>query len=117
MGEPRELFRKIRRQGGFRAGLEWVGQDLEETFSPGAEGGARMFFGPIASLQLLRDRLTLVAGPSLGLEGMIRDWEITQGEDDAVGQKQWKRGTQRWVSVLTIRVSMYLSRERLVSFC
>ncbi len=57
------------------------------------------------------------AGPSLGLEGMIRDWEITQGEDDAVGQKQWKRGTQRWVSVLTIRVSMYLSRERLVSFC
>ncbi len=53
--------------GPFRAGVEWVGQDLEETFSPGAEGGARMFFGPIASLQLLRDRLTLVAGPALGL--------------------------------------------------
>jgi len=53
--------------GTFRAGLEWVGQDLEETFSPGAEGGARMFFGPIASLQLLRNQLTLVAGPSLGL--------------------------------------------------
>jgi hypothetical protein len=57
------------------------------------------------------------AGPSLGLEGLIRDWEITEGEDDAIGQKQWRRGTQRWVSVLTIRVSMYLARERLVSFC
>ncbi|MGD0462165.1 MAG: hypothetical protein ABSB74_06730 [Tepidisphaeraceae bacterium] len=57
------------------------------------------------------------AGPSLGLEGLIRDWEITQGEDDAVGQKQWRRGTQRWVSVLSIRVSMYLARERLVSLC
>jgi hypothetical protein len=50
----------------FRAGLEWVGQDLEETFSPGAEGGARMFFGPIASMQFWRDRISVVAGPSIG---------------------------------------------------
>jgi hypothetical protein len=57
------------------------------------------------------------AGPSLGFEGMIRQWEITQGEDDSIGQKQWRRGTQRWVSVLSIRVSMYLARERLASFC
>jgi hypothetical protein len=53
--------------GGFRAGVEWVGQDLEETFSPGAEGGARMFFGPMASEQLLDNRLTLALGPALGL--------------------------------------------------
>ena len=53
--------------GGFRAGLEYVGQDLEESFTPGAEGGARHFLGPIASLQLLSDRLTLVGGPSIGL--------------------------------------------------
>lgn len=52
--------------GGFRAGFEWVGEDLEETFSPTAEGGARMFAGPVASLQLFRDRLTLVGGPGLG---------------------------------------------------
>lgn len=52
--------------GAFRAGAEWVGQDLEEAFTPGAEGGARMFVGPIASLQLLQDRLTLVAGPAIG---------------------------------------------------
>jgi hypothetical protein len=50
----------------FRLGAEWVGQDLEETFSPGAEGGARMFFGPIASIQFWRNRITLVAGPSIG---------------------------------------------------
>ena len=53
--------------GWFRAGVEWVGQDLEETFDDGAEGGARHFIGPTAALQLLQDRLTIVAGPSVGL--------------------------------------------------
>jgi hypothetical protein len=53
--------------GGLRGGVEYVGQDLEEAFTPGAEGGARHFLGPIASLQLLGDRLSLVAGPSVGL--------------------------------------------------
>jgi hypothetical protein len=61
-----DLGATYRIAGGFRAGLEWVGQDLEETFSPGAEGGARMFIGPIASYQLLRERLSIVAGPALG---------------------------------------------------
>ncbi len=62
-----DLGATYRLVGDFRAGIEWVGQDLEETFSPGAEGGARMFFGPIASYQFLRGRLTLVGGPALGL--------------------------------------------------
>jgi hypothetical protein len=53
--------------GGFRLGAEYVGQDLEESLDPGAEGGARHFIGPVASLQLLRDRLSIVAGPSFGL--------------------------------------------------
>jgi hypothetical protein len=53
--------------GAFRAGVEYVGQDIEESFSPGAEDGARHFIGPIASLQLLEQRLTLVAGPSVGI--------------------------------------------------
>jgi hypothetical protein len=61
-----DLGASCRFAGPFRAGVEWVGQDLEETFSPGAEGGARMFFGPTASLQLLGNRLTIVAGPSVG---------------------------------------------------
>ena len=49
--------------GAFRAGVEYVGQDLEESFSAGAEGGARHFVGPIASMQLLDNRFTVVAGP------------------------------------------------------
>jgi hypothetical protein len=53
--------------GAFRAGVEWVGQDLEEVFKDAAEGGARQFVGPTASVQLLHDRMTLVAGPSVGL--------------------------------------------------
>jgi hypothetical protein len=62
---------------------------------------------------------TLVAlaksGPTLGFDGLVRGWEITQGDDDALGQKQWRRGTQRWVSVLTICVSLYVPREKLIS--
>lgn len=62
---------------------------------------------------------TLIAlaksGPTLGYDGLIRDWEITEGDDDAIGQKQWRRGTQRWVSALTIRVNMYIGRDRLIS--
>jgi hypothetical protein len=54
----------------FRAGVEYVGQDLEETFDAGAEGGARHFVGPTASAQLLRDRLTISAGPSFGLSDL-----------------------------------------------
>jgi hypothetical protein len=53
--------------GEFRAGVEYVGQDLEEAFDAGAEGGARHFVGPTASVQLLQDRLTIVGGPSIGL--------------------------------------------------
>jgi hypothetical protein len=53
-----------------RIGVEYVGQDLEESFSPGAEGGARHFLGPIASMQLLDQRMTIVAGPSLGLSSL-----------------------------------------------
>ncbi len=60
--------------GDFRAGIEYVGQDLEEAFTPGAEGGARHFLGPIASLQLLGNRLSLVAGPSVGLTARSPDF-------------------------------------------
>jgi hypothetical protein len=59
--------------GRFRAGIEYVGQDVEETFNAGAEGGSRHFVGPIASLQLLNDRLSLVAGPSIGLTSRSPD--------------------------------------------
>jgi hypothetical protein len=62
---------------------------------------------------------TLIAlakvGSALGLDGLVRDWQITQGEDDALGQKQWRRGTQRWVSILTIHVNMFVTREHLTS--
>jgi hypothetical protein len=53
--------------GPLRAGVEYVGQDLEESFSNAAEHGARHLLGPIASVQLLDSRFTLVAGPSVGL--------------------------------------------------
>ena len=53
--------------GGFRLGAEYVGQDLEEVGDAEAEGGVRHFLGPTASLQVLRDRLSIVAGPSFGL--------------------------------------------------
>jgi hypothetical protein len=65
-----QLGASYRVAGAFRLGAEYVGQDLEESFTAGAEGGARHFVGPTASLQLLRDRLTMVAGPSVGLSAL-----------------------------------------------
>jgi hypothetical protein len=57
----------VRVVGGFRLGAEYVVQDLEEAGASEAEGGVRHFLGPTASLQILRDRLSIVAGPSFGL--------------------------------------------------
>jgi hypothetical protein len=61
------------------------------------------------------------AGPALGLDGLVREWEILQGDEDAVGhrrgeafRKVWRRETNRWISAMTIRVSMFIGRERLV---
>jgi hypothetical protein len=65
-----QLGASYRVAGGFRMGAEYVGQDLEESFSAAAEGGARHFIGPTASMQLLSNRLTMVAGPSVGLSAL-----------------------------------------------
>jgi hypothetical protein len=65
--------------GSFRAGVEYVGQDLEETFADASEGGPRHFLGPIASLQLLHERLTLVAGPSIGLSRISPEFVARAG--------------------------------------
>jgi hypothetical protein len=54
--------------GPLRAGVEWVGQDLEGAIEPDeAEGGLRHFAGPTASFELLERRLTVVGGPAFGL--------------------------------------------------
>jgi hypothetical protein len=58
----------------FRLGIEYVGQDLEESVIAGAEGGARHFIGPTASLQLLGERLSIVAGASAGLSWASPDF-------------------------------------------
>jgi hypothetical protein len=48
-----------------RAGVEYVGQDLEEAVADAAEGGARHIAGPIVSAAFLDERLSLVAGPAV----------------------------------------------------
>ena len=48
-----------------RAGVEYVGQDLEEVVADAAEGGARHIAGPIVSASFLDERLSLVAGPAV----------------------------------------------------
>jgi hypothetical protein len=60
--------------GPFRAGLEYVGQDLEETFSAAAEGGARHLVGPVASVHVWSDRLSVVSGPAVGLTSRSPDF-------------------------------------------
>lgn len=53
--------------GPMRLGVEYVGQDLEESLGDAAEGGARHFVGPTASVVAMGDRLSIVGGPSVGL--------------------------------------------------
>ena len=69
-----DLNASYRIAGHFRAGLEYVGQDLEETFSPGAEGGPRHFMGPVASIQLWNERVTVIGGPAVGLSALSPDF-------------------------------------------
>jgi hypothetical protein len=53
--------------GPLRAGIEYVAQDLEESFSDEAEGGMRQFLGPQVALELLDRRLSIAGGPAVGL--------------------------------------------------
>jgi hypothetical protein len=50
-----------------RAGVEYVGQDLEGTFDQEAEGGPRHLIGPMVSAALFSERLSATAGPALAL--------------------------------------------------
>ncbi len=62
------LGASYRLAGPVRLGLEYVGQDLEEIGTgDDAEGGARHFIGPTASLELLQRRLFIDFGPAVGL--------------------------------------------------
>lgn len=65
-----QLGANVRVVDRFRLGVEYVGQDLEEAFRGEAEAGARHFVGPTASMQLLQERLSIVAGPSFGLSDL-----------------------------------------------
>jgi hypothetical protein len=53
--------------GPVRAGVEYVAEDLEETLSDEAEGGVRQFLGPQVAVDLLSKRLSIAAGPCVGI--------------------------------------------------
>ncbi len=55
-------------------------------------------------------------GDDLGLSGLVETWIVRGGMDDAFGQKEWKRDTLRYLSALSITVSMYVSRQSLNQF-
>lgn len=50
-----------------RAGIEYVGQDLEGAFGDESEGGARHIVGATFSAALIGDRMSIVAGPAVAL--------------------------------------------------
>ena len=49
------------------AGVEYLAQDLEGLVEGDAEGGASHLLGLMAGIRLLKDQLSIVAGPALGL--------------------------------------------------
>lgn len=50
-----------------RAGIEYVGQDLEGVLGDEADGGARHLIGPVVSAALFDQRVSVVAGPAVAL--------------------------------------------------
>ncbi len=70
---------------------------------------------PMNALKFATMTALLKAGPNLGLCGLIRSWEMRQGRDDAFGHPQWRRGTLRWVSLISITVHMHLDRSHLLA--
>jgi hypothetical protein len=50
-----------------RAGIEYVGQDLEAAIGADAEGGARHLIGPVVSAALWNERVSVVGGPAVAL--------------------------------------------------
>jgi hypothetical protein len=66
---------------------------------------------PVNALKFAAMTALLQAGPDLGLGGLVRSWQISQGRDDPFGHPPWRRATQRWISVMSIVVSMELDRS------
>jgi hypothetical protein len=56
-----------------RVGVEYVGQDLEESFEHQAEGGARHYAGPNVAMDLGRGGFQLVGGPAFAIGGRAGD--------------------------------------------
>jgi hypothetical protein len=50
-----------------RAGVEYVGQDVEAAVNPDEIEGARHLVGPTLAINLLHERLQFVGGPAFGL--------------------------------------------------
>jgi hypothetical protein len=67
--------------------------------------------GPLNALKYQTLLALGAQGASLGLDGLVRQWSLADGHDDAFGPKQWRRGTERWVSIVAIEVTMYLPRD------
>ena len=53
--------------GPLRAGVEYVAQDLEGAIDPAESEGMRHFVGPTLGLELAQKRLSVAAGPAVGL--------------------------------------------------
>jgi len=55
---------------GLRVGAEYVGQDLEEMFTSGVEGGARMGLGPNIAVDLDHNRYQITVAALFGLNAV-----------------------------------------------
>ncbi|GAC1599892.1 MAG: hypothetical protein NVS4B10_11360 [Myxococcales bacterium] len=57
----------LRVQETVRAGIEYVGQDLEGALGDEREGGARHVVGPVVSSTLWDEKVSIAGGPALAL--------------------------------------------------
>ena len=53
--------------------------------------------------------------PDLGLAGLVRGWDITDGRDNLFSNEPTKRGAERLASLLSINVNFFVPRATLAT--
>lgn len=65
---------------------------------------------PLNALKWQTLRALVKAGGHLGMPELVRRVTVRDGTDDAHGRQPWKRGGQRWATLLAIVVEMTIDK-------
>ena len=71
---------------------------------------------PMSYLKHVIVAVLSLAGPDLGIPGLVRTITMKNAKDDAFGPKDWTRSTVRFMAILDLDVNYYLDSASLMNF-